>query len=399
MSDTSRIPASDKGLRVRATLVVLLLASSLSPACAERTPKTLELTGTVADDVVEVAAPQLPVPTPDIEAGFASVEETPAIGGAETPVGVDGGAAAQQWNRVATVGVRPGDAVTAGQTLMILDDAVLAADAEQARAAASVSRADLAAVGQRSQEASEGVSDIEDERSGISSRTAELQIQRIDLQLQLDQARFLVGTPVPTGTPDPADKVAELEAAIAEIDTAIQELDSARQELDEASADVQSAVTALDSLTRAMEAIANALDVVAQIAEAQRARSVITAPVAGVVTSSVATGTVVTAGTPLVTIRPSRATVVKTYVTAKERELITRGSSARVKADSMPDNVLAGAVVEIGNEYDYVPTSFATKVIHLARGLEVSIVIYGSRVPPPGTPVDVSIDTLATTGP
>ncbi len=393
--------ALSTGLRVRAALVVLLLASLLATGCATRTPRTLELTGSVASTVVTVQAPGVPQPVADLEAGFASApakEGTPTV---EIPAPTSGSrpSSMQTWMRVARVDVKPGDYVTSGQVIAVVDDALLAADVAQAEAAAVLSRANLDAAGLRSRETSEGMAEIDAKRSEIATQTAELQLQRQDLQMQLDQARILAGTPVATGQPDPADKVAELEKAIAEIDDALVKLGEALADLNKAAVQLGDARTALESLSRAMTALVDAREVAVRIAQFRQSQATVKSPVAGVVVSAVAPGAVVAPGAPLVEIRPAGANVIHTYITAEQRELITRGASARVRADSIRGTVLAGAVVDIGSEYEYVPTSFATKIIHLVRGLKVTIIVYGNRVPPAGTPVDVSIDTLASTSP
>ena len=44
-------------------------------------------------------------------------------------------------------------------------------------------------------------------------------------------------------------------------------------------------------------------------------------------------------------------------------------------------------------KYEFVPTTFATKIIHLTRGFPVTIEVYGAPELPPGTPADLFILT------
>ncbi|HEX3285693.1 MAG TPA: biotin/lipoyl-binding protein, partial [Mycobacterium sp.] len=126
-------------------MTVLPLAASLVVGlfgCAEA--NRILVSGNVDDDLVVVQSPQIEVPEPDLDAGFADAEaRTPGLSttrGQTAAAGSPGSATAPvgSWSRVATVEVREGDRVQAGQVLVRVDSEALRANLSVAHADAKV---------------------------------------------------------------------------------------------------------------------------------------------------------------------------------------------------------------------------------------------------------------------
>jgi len=380
--------------RIGRVLAIAAVCAALLPTgCGRSSHGPLELTGSVIADSVDIPTPPLPAPTPAIEMhSSAEVTQTPApsdAGGAQG-YGVRDGA----WLRVTSVDVSVGDAVSAGDPLVRFDDAAFVAALEQARADEARAKADLAVLGAQLSEFSTSLEDVEEQRSELETNVADLETQRDDLLVQIEAARALVGSPVATGTPDPAQTVATLEAALAEVDEGLEQAREALQQLDESGGQLGSAVSAIEGAQRAAGALVDAAAARVDIAEIHLDRTTLRAPFAGVVLAVPRVGAVLAANARALVVRPDAASAVRTWVNAEQRERISLGALVQVTADSISDRVLPGAVEDIATEYAYVPTTFATRDIHMSRGFEVTVIVYGEQAPPPGTPVDVTIETL-----
>ena len=122
------MPGHQASRTLRRAATVLPLAASLVVGlfgCAEA--NRILVSGNVDDDLVVVQAPQIEVPEPDPNAGFADAETgTPGLPCHSWPDG-RGGLTAERcyargsWSRVATVEVREGDQVQTGQVLVRFD--------------------------------------------------------------------------------------------------------------------------------------------------------------------------------------------------------------------------------------------------------------------------------------
>lgn len=378
-------------------LVPLALTLLLAAGCDRKGSDTLVLTGSVVDDAISIPVPEIPLPTPDIEAGF-SQEGTPSVALDKQRSSSSFERPEYAWLRVQESPVRPGDRVNAGDALTIFDGSLLSADVDQAMADQKAAEADLAALGVALSEASTGLQDVESQQTELSELVTDLQQQRVEILVDLEAARKLVGSPVPTGTPDPAEKVVELEAALAEVDKGINQANEALARLDEGMGELGDVVSVLEGAQRAAKALVDIRQIMVQMAELRLEQATVRSPAAGLVLDASLPGAVLTARAPAATIRPDTPITVTTWITAEQRELITLGAGATVGSDSLGDETVSGAVTDIGSDYVYVPTTFGTKVIHLIRAFEVKIVIYGDGALPPGTPVDVTIQTIGSTG-
>jgi|GEM_PF-2100442 len=381
--------------RIGRVLAIAAVCAALLPTgCGRSSQGPLALTGSVVADSVDVPTPMLPAPAPAIET-HSSAEVTPTPAPPPDAVNAPGLPAREgAWLRVTDVDVSVGDAVAAGDPLVRFDDAAFVAALEQARMDEARAEADLAVLGARLSEFSTSLEDIEEQRSELETNVADLETQRDDLLVQIEAARALVGSPVATGTPDPAQTVATLEAALAEVDEGLEQAREALQELDESGGQLGSAVSAMEGAQRAARAMVDAAAAGVDIAEIHLDRTTLRAPFAGVVLAVPRVGAVLAANARALVVRPEDASAVRTWVTAEQRERISLGALVQVTADSIGGRVLPGAVEDIATEYAYVPTTFATRDIHMSRGFEVRVIVYGEQAPPPGTPVDVTIETL-----
>lgn len=393
--------------RRRATLLVVAACCVLAiSGCAPAQQTGLVLTGTFVDTIVTVDVPAIPVGDVDFTIGAQpSTEGTPGISSGDqiatalvpqtagTPAAP--GAAAPSWHRLDEVPVSAGDPVVAGQVLAVLDTAPSEAAIEAAEADLTRAEADLGMLDQRTEDIVENRSSAASQTAELQRTIADLQTQRVDLQRQLDAARASIAPPsLPSTATPPATvvtQIAQLEAAIARIDTGIEQAQDGVERLAEAQTTLAEVEGVLGTIRRTAAAVIDGRRVVVDLAKAHRDRATITAPSDGVVVSSARTGEVLAAGAPLVRLRSIERPLIRTYVTAEQAVRVREGSSARVSLDSMPDTEYTGLVTSIGDEYVFVPTTFATPLIHLTRGFEVIVEVYGAPDLPPGTPADLVI--------
>lgn len=398
---------------LRLLSAVLLGSLVLSAGCTPQPIEGIELTGSFSDDVVVIRVPSLPQPTIDPLIGTA-----PSIEGTGTPDSSDDAQgqtalAAQDrdpfkslsgpvttWERVADIRVKPGDSVTTGQVIAVLDDSRVSAVVAAAAADLARAEADLAYIESRTGDVVEGRSEAASQTVELQLTLVDLELQRRDLQAQLDAARTAAAPPsnpgtgtVPPLSPEIAASIARLELAIAQIDNALEEIQSGLEELQKAQLELQNAESSLQAVQRTAIAVVDARRAILGVVQAQLEAATVVAPRDGVVVEAVARGEVRATGAPLVTLRTLARPLLTTYVTSEQARQFRDGSPARIRIDSLPQEEFTGVVTLIGSEYEVVPTTFSTKLIHLARALRVTVEVYGAPDLPPGTPADLLILT------
>lgn len=380
-------------MRKLAIIALSCLTALAVTACAPTATSSLVLTGSVVSEPTVVSVPSLPGPTPDLQAGFTA---TPTAGPASSGASA-AGSARKIWVRVSDSLVKAGDPVNAGQTIARLDATLLARQVDVAKAAEARSSADLAYIDSK-------IGDVATNRSDVASKTAELEktiadltTQRADVASKLDAARKAAsllpsqpGTPTIPPAQDPRVLIPQLEAALAKIDAGLAKANTALATLKTASTDLGTAASALQYTRDAAAALLDARSIGVKLAEQQLSLATITAPVDGTIIEIAGTGEVLAAGAPLVRIEPAGKARVETYVTADESERIAIGTQASVHTDSLGREIPAH-VSAITQEYDFVPTTFSTTVIHLSRAFKVTVELDERTWLPPGTPADVTI--------
>jgi multidrug efflux pump subunit AcrA (membrane-fusion protein) len=190
------MPGHQASRTLRRAVTVLPLAASLVVGlfgCAEA--NRILVSGNVDDDLVVVQAPQIEVPEPDLDAGFADAEAgTPGLsttrgqtaaagspGSATTPVG--------SWSRVATVEVREGDRVQAGQVLVRFDSEALRADLSVAHADAKVAASQVPVLDSAIDKTYDKEHSVKSALKKINNAIRRLKSTRAKLSGQLSQAR------------------------------------------------------------------------------------------------------------------------------------------------------------------------------------------------------------------
>jgi multidrug resistance efflux pump len=163
--------------------------------------------------------------------------------------------------------------------------------------------------------------------------------------------------------------------------------------LDSAVSKIHDAKTKVKNAKSVLKIISDSSQIGVDLAVARRAQATILAPVSGVVTDALPSGTVVVVGAPIVRIQPDSAALIDTYLTSDQLQRVRLGSAADITYDSAPGKVLHGQIVTIGSIAQYPPTTFPTDVVHMTRTIKVTIRLDSGTAPPQGTPVDISIHT------
>lgn len=421
------------GLPVRAVAALVIGGCIALSGCAPA--GTVELTGSVDDDVVAVQAPSVPVPSPDLEAGFGGGAALGA-GGA----GASGGTPAARattptaaritglgsFARVAEVKVQAGDVVVANQVIVVVDTELLDANVRAARAAQRTAQAQVPVVSAALDELASTRADIASTRSTVTDTIAQLLATRARLVEQLSTLQATlrrieglppgglpgIGVPPvlppgvtptstpgggglpPGGLPDPAKLragIAQLEATITKIDAGVAKARTGLGKLSSASAKVSDARAQLRHVRTLARIAASASGVGVDLAKYQRSLAEVRTPIGGVVISVVSAGDVVAPGATLAEIRRVGRTNVSAWLAPADLAEVSVGDTAFVTSDSVEEPV-RGTVTRIAGRADYPPTSSATREVHLTRAVPVEITVNaGEAALPPGTPVDISI--------
>ena len=378
--------------RLASVLLVLALLPAVTGCESDEAP-LLELTGSVVDATTIVPVPTVAAPAPDLEAGLEETTATlTASAGDKTPQAAAASGRAPRWVRVASVAVRPGDVVQPGQELARIDDTALRLAVDAAEADVAAAKASVTRIQEGLGEVNEGRSEISTKTTELDETIADLEAERAQVANQLAQANAaLAVSTAATETVTLKAQIAALEPVLAQLDAGLEQARTGRSALTSATAELDTVSTRLTGLLGAANAVVEAKEIGVRIAEEQLANAVVVAPEAGTVVSAAMPGAVLACGAPLVELRVSSATRIETYATAEEAGAMANGTQATVYVDALPGRGQPAHVVTVSDELEYVPTTFATKVIHLSRGVRVVVELDGTRWIAPGTPADVEI--------
>lgn len=386
----------ERAVALALTCALVLIATTLA-GCSGTQATTFSLTGRVVDDTSSLPAPVVLTPAPDIEAGFESTGSA-NVPGAGSSAGIGGGSAAASttWVRVAMVGATVGETVKQGDLIAQVETAPLDAALAAAKADEKLAQANVKYIDDRAGTLNTNASDVASKTAELTKTVTDLTRQRADLQVKLAAAEAAAGSltetsTIPPGQTDPRVLVKTLEAAILKIDDGLAKANQGLVDLATASTNITTARTAIQATRDAAAAVAEAYGVATRIAQAQRDRALVLAPFDGTIVQVAQVGQVLAGGAPVAVVRPASASRITTYVTDEGRLPLTVGAQAGILMDSQPSRGYTGHISALGNEYEYVPTWFATKVIHLTRGFRVEIELDQGQTLPAGTPVDVSI--------
>jgi multidrug efflux pump subunit AcrA (membrane-fusion protein) len=190
------MPGHQASRTLRRAATVWPLAASLVVGlfgCTES--NRIVVSGNVDDDLVVVQAPQIQIPEPDLDAGFADAD----AGATRLPTTSGQTAAARppqrtampmgSWNRVAAVEVREGDQVQAGQVLVRFDSKGLRASLRVAHADAKVAASQLPVLDSAIDETYDKEHSVKSALKKINDAIRQLDSTRANLSGQLSEAR------------------------------------------------------------------------------------------------------------------------------------------------------------------------------------------------------------------
>ncbi|MGC3994683.1 MAG: HlyD family efflux transporter periplasmic adaptor subunit [Propionicimonas sp.] len=396
-----------------------LAALALLAGCTATPVTGFTVTGTVDDDTDAVTVPILSAAVVDLNVGFADSDDTTT---ATDPAAILGLGSSL---RLASVTVREGDTVAAGQVVASLDDGTLTAQVSVAKADQKAAKAQVdvleAAINTTYDKAGDvkdaqkkvddAISKAKKTRTQLAKALTQLKKARKELTAKLAAAEQLLANYPPTpppGTPTPDElraAIAQLKAAIRTVDANIAKIREAQPQLD---AGIKKANQASRKLDEAAEAIvdaratlkdakvlaeisADAAGIPVELARVQVGLAELTAPVSGVVVSAARTGDVLAPGASVVEIRPDGPSTVTAWLSPAQAAQVCLGDAATMRGDWMT----AGAGVEasltrLGTAYTYPPTDVTTDEIHLTRALEVQFSATTEQLPA-GVPVDITL--------
>jgi multidrug resistance efflux pump len=126
--------------------------------------------------------------------------------------------------------------------------------------------------------------------------------------------------------------------------------------------------------------------------DVQLGKSRVEAPVAGLVTRSLAhLGEVAQPAVPLVEIADLSEVTVAVYVPLPELDRIRLGQAAQISVDSFPDRVFQGKVTRIADQAEYTPKTVQTKEDRVTTVVAVEIQLPNPEgALKPGMPADIT---------
>ena len=298
--------------------------------------------------------------------------------------------------RVEQLIAREGDSVTAGQVVVVLDDAQVRTRVDQAREAAAALAAQVQAV--------ESALAVLRQEVPLSIESAEAELARASAGLTVAEAASLeaerdarrAGKLHTTGILDPHSRD---EADLAQV-RARGGTDGARAAIVQATKQLEQArLGPMRIRMKEDELVALKAQVAQSEAALAEARSVlqdltITAPISGVVMTRVAeVGQVVAAGAALLNIVDLDRLYLKVYVPAAEIGKLRLGLPAQVYTDAFPDQPFPATVRYIASRAEFTPKEVQTpdervKLVYAAK-------LYLDQNPEhrltPGLPADAMI--------
>lgn len=400
--------------------LLLGLTVALLVGCTPTPSTGFTVTGTVDDVTQIVAAPLLLVPVANLDAGFP--DQPDATTAAPDPAVTLG---LGTMLRLTSVSVSEGDQVVAGQVVAIIDDGTLQANLEVARTNQQAAKAQIGRLGSAIDEASDKARDVKDARKKVSdaikqatkmkSQLAKAQTQlkkvRKDLVKKLSDAEALLNhyPPIPpAGIPTPEElqaAITQLKAGIKKVDANLAKIKAAKpkltaglakarkasKKLDDATVSIADAKAALSDAKKLATISAAVAVVGVDLAQAQLDRTVLTAPVAGVVTHAAQVGDLLAPGATVIEIRPDAASTITAWLSPSQAAQVCLGDPVAVRGDWMPpDANIEATLTRLGTGYQYPPSNVTTDEIHLTRALEIQLTATTDQLPP-GVPVDLTI--------
>ena len=373
--------------RSPAALLAAALGLALLAGCAPEAT-TLEVTGTVGDEVSTVSVPPV----------------TTTVAG------------------VAAVKVAVGDTVAVGQVLARLDDSALQASLALAKADKAVAHAQVDRLAAAIDETEDAAVDLADKREEITDAIhtltqtrhklvkarAKLHRVRPRLVTQLYQALDLLANypPVPVpGLPTQEELrkgirklktglhtidagLAKIRRGLPKLDAGLHKARNGLKKLDDVEADLADAQGTLDDLNELAVIAAEASQVPVDLVRIQLDLLGLRSPVNGVVVQVADLGAQLAPGATIATIREDAPSTVTAWLSPTQLGSVCLGTPARITTDS--GTTADATLTRIGTSAEYPPTSVPTDEVHLTRAVEVEFT--AATQLPAGIGVDLSID-------
>jgi multidrug resistance efflux pump len=331
---------------------------------------------------------------------------------------------ASATKRIDTVAAAEGDTVRAGQELARIDDAVLVAQVDAAKADQKVAHAQVDVLTSAIAKTYESAADVADARSDVKdaistlkstrakllSTRSQLKKTRTQLVTKLAAAEKLLANYPPVPVPGVPSKqeltaaIAQLRAGIAKIDAGLatiakalpklsaglKKADDGLVKLADADAKITDARRQLVDARELARIAATASAIPVSLAELQKTLAVVTSPVDGTVLSIAAAGDQLASGATLARIRTDEPSKVTAWLADDQLARVCEGDAATLAGDWMPAGTTMGATLtRIGTDYTYPPSNTTTDEVHLTRAVEVQLTATGTL--PAGVPVELTI--------
>jgi multidrug resistance efflux pump len=346
--------------------------------CADAAGGSIEATGTVSDQAITVSAPVLP-------GHYQQLRE-----------------------------VHPLGRITAGESLAVIEDRQLRAEAEASAAALDAATARIAELDSRAKEIDDAEAEAEKKSQAQQSSSA----ANTKLRKQAEQLAELISK-LQRCVSALRQQLADLPGTTAytEVRKSIQrevsyfsgELSKAQSSHRQVKAKLDSTVDGDTGLTQAEKAdFAKQREQVAELREAavaakeaakerqslaadQLALTTVTAPVSGTIVQIGELGQVVQSGAPLAVIHPDQPTQVTAWIPTGDHARLCLGTAAIITGDWMAaGESVSGSIVSLGGAARYPPTPTSGDDIRPLRAIEITI--EAATELPAGLPVDITLD-------
>lgn len=300
-----------------------------------------------------------------------SKTETDGLSASGTVEATEADLGFQTGGRVATLNVREGDVVQAGQQIATLDVADVNARVKAADAQVQAAQATLS-------EMQRGSRPAEKRQAGAAATAASERVQ--ETRRVYDRSvKLFAGGAISREARDQAETA---------YDVARAQLDQARQQeniVDEGPRTER--ITAQQAVVRQTQAAAEQMRAILD-------QSVIRAPFAGVVTiKHRETGETVGPGLPVVSIMNGSDRWVRIYIREDQIGRVHIGQAASITSDTDPSKKYSGRVTFIASQAEFTPRNVQTaeERIKLVYAVKVAITGDTSSDLKPGVPADVKI--------
>lgn len=290
-------------------------------------------------------------------------------------------AAPELAGRVAAVEVSEGDTVVAGQTIVRLDDSLLAAQRAQAEAA---HRAALNA-------AAAARANLELLKAGPTAEqlaVAQTVIDRAEIAADALQETY-------DNLPEAARDTTNGKSIKQQLDTALATLANAQAQYNALAAGANpKQIEAAQAQTDAAQAQADAAAAAVRVLDVQIGKLTVTAPTDGaVITRAVNPGEVVLPGATLAVIADLKHLRITVYVPEDRYGAITVGEAAKVTVDSFPGESFAAKVERLADTAEFTPRNVQTAQGRKTTVFAVKLLIDNPAGKlKPGMPADVTFE-------